>query len=289
MPERADGGNGTPAGLQYQHELSDGRRLALGRPRVKRDERTLKLARYLMRPNLPPPGERLNLSHFMGSTPWGMYENDKYGDCTCATVAHETMLDAAMIGESRIPTIEDVLGLYRTVSKLEGEEFDNSDPNNVKGDNGAVELDVLNLWRHEPFAGVKLHAYAAVNPDDADLVRISMQLMGGLYIGIALPQTAQDQVGKLWDDMGDAPGSEPNSWGGHAVNAVDFDFTSNTPTVTVVTWGGLQLMTWRFWQRYVDESYATLTEAWTQRAPYDQFNFALLQQDLSGLGSVNPR
>jgi hypothetical protein len=270
----------TPDKPPHQHELPDGRKVALGRPAVKDDHRSLKLARYLIRVALPEPPLNLNLSHYLGATPWGMYDNDKWGNCTAAGVAHEVMLDAAMLGQSNVPKLAEVMNLYAGVTGAEGAEFDLA---TGKNDNGAIELDVLNYWRRNAMSGVQLEAFVSVQQSDLTQVRTAMMLLGGLYIGLNLPRSAQSQVGQVWDVV---PGkdSSPGSWGGHCVTAVDFDWSASTHTISCVTWGGLQVMTEAFWAKYVDEAWGTLTSAWKLRAPQDQFNFALLEADLAQFG-----
>ena len=72
--------------------------------------------------------------------------------------------------------------------------------------------------------------------------------------------------------------ARPGSWGGHAVNVVAYD----DRTLTVVTWGRLQEMTWAFWERYVDESYAIISPDFLDagKAP-NGFDLAALRRDLA--------
>src|SRR5438093_1137652 len=73
-------------------------------------------------------------------------------------------------------------------------------------------------------------------------------------LDLTLPLSARRQ--DVWDWTGSLSGdSKPGSWGGHAVDVVGFDASG----LTVVTWGRLQAMTWSFWDRYCDESYAVLS------------------------------
>ena len=71
---------------------------------------------------------------------------------------------------------------------------------------------------------------------------------------LELPLTAQRQSIWDWTHSLDGP-ARPGSWGGHAVDVVAYD----RHTLTVVTWGRLQEVTWAFWDRYVDEVYAILS------------------------------
>src|SRR5205823_2369482 len=133
--------------------------------------------------------------------------------------------------------------------------------------------------------GFRIQAFALVKPTDNDHVRQTLQLFDGVYIGLNLPKSAQSQVGKLWELPAGGPylDGAPGSWGGHAVNVVAYDQHS----VTVVTWGTLQKMSWRFFNTYCDEAWALLPANWRTKAPLG-FNFAALQSDLASLGQVQP-
>ena len=56
-------------------------------------------------------------------------------------------------------------------------------------------------------------------------------------------------------------------------------------TVTVVTWGALQTMTWSFWETYCDEAYAIISADYInnkKQAPQG-FSMKQLQIDLADL------
>jgi hypothetical protein len=66
--------------------------------------------------------------------------------------------------------------------------------------------------------------------------------------------TAQRQ--STWDWVGRLTGpAEPGSWGGHAVDVVRY----SPGTLTAVTWGRLQDLTWAFLDRYCDEAYCIIS------------------------------
>ncbi len=72
---------------------------------------------------------------------------------------------------------------------------------------------------------------------------------------------------------------QPGSWGGHAVPVVAYD----ARTLTVVTWGALQAMTWSFWDAYCDEGYAIISNDYLngqEQAPQG-FSLQQLQADLA--------
>lgn len=215
--------------------------LRLGKAPRKNDPRTLILGKYLRLEDLPAVPDAHDWSPAVAS--WPMYGNDKLGDCTCAAAGHMVEGWTANAGAAVVPADDAVEGLYWATGSA---------------DTGRFELDVLNYWRTEGLGTDKILVYAAVNPQSQLEVKTSIYLFGGLYIGVALPLTAQGQ--KVWDVVGDGQSgaSAPNSWGGHAVNIVGYDAEG----VTLVTWGGLMKATWAFLQTYCDEAYAIITQDW---------------------------
>jgi hypothetical protein len=238
----------------------------LGKLPVRLDVRTLRLNRYVDRTALPPPPAELDLTGHVAE--WPMYANDRIGDCTIAAAGH--MIEAwtaAVRGRATEVAEPAVLRAFDAVKIV--------DP--VSGEEGAVELDVLRYWRSTGVGGHTIGAYAGVARHDETLVRTGAFLFGGLYIGLALPLTAQEQ--EVWDWTGSLAGpAKPGSWGGHAVDVVGYDADG----LTVVTWGSLKRMTWGFWERYVDEAYALLSGDFLRgsEAP-NGFDLAALREDLA--------
>jgi hypothetical protein len=217
--------------------------LKLGKAPVRVDVRTLSLARYVDHAKLPePPAVWDGTTHV---SDWPMYANDRIGDCTCAAAGH--MIEAwtaAAHGHATEVSQQSVLTFFDRVKIV--------DPQT--GEEGAVELDVLNAWRHRGLARHKIGAFARVSVSDHRLVRAAASLFGGVYIGLQLPVTAQNQERWDWTHSLTGP-ARPGSWGGHAVNVVRYDPSG----LTLVTWGKLQEMTWAFWSRYCDEAYAIIS------------------------------
>ena len=71
----------------------------------------------------------------------------------------------------------------------------------------------------------------------------------------------------------------PGSWGGHAVPILAYD----SDTVTCITWGAKKRMTWEFFARYCDESYAALSPDWlnAQGKTPEGLDLTALQSDLN--------
>lgn len=241
--------------------------MKLGRKAVKTDTRTVRLRRYLDMPSLPPPPESVDWSS--GIEDWGVLLNDELGDCTIAGVAHACQSWSASRGLKVTVPVGEVLEKYeRWCGYVAG------DP---ASDQGGVELDVLTDWKRDGFQGNTLTGFAAVNPKFVLETRQAIQIFGGVYIGLALPLSAQEQVGAIWEQNWGADGI-PGSWGGHCVWVTGYD----PQGLTCVTWGKPQRMSWGFWQEYVDECWALLSPEWSEGAP-NGINAAGLLADIAAI------
>lgn len=238
--------------------------MKLGKLAPKHDPRTLHLANYLNPETLPKIPTQKDWSGKI--TEWGMMGNSTIGDCTCAAAGHMVMEWSANASTEVIPSDSDIIKAYSAVSGY--------DPRTGANDNGAVEINVLNYWRRHGIAGHKIAAYAACEPRNHSHVKAAVYLFGGCYIGLALPLSAQNQ--SIWS-VTRGPDAEPGSWGGHAVSCIAFD----EHYITCVTWGALKKISWSFWDKYCDESYAILSQDFINngKAP-NAIDWASLQADL---------
>jgi hypothetical protein len=243
----------------YMH--TDGRILKLGKQAPKIDNRTLRLARYLAALPLPPP----SCNWAKGVQSWGMMGNDQLGDCTCAAVGHGIQVTSLNSPEGEItPPDPLILSLYENSCGYV--------PGDPSTDQGGFIIDVLNYVRKHSLGNekqhhhrkFKLYAYADPDPGNRTHIMQAVATFGVVDIGLGLPVTAQSQVGSLWDVVGNPqtdPNSQPGSWGGHSVVIAGY-----TPeTLTCITWGTLQEMSWNFWATYVDEAHALLYHAWLEQ------------------------
>lgn len=247
--------------------------LKTGRLPVRHDPRTLQLARYLTA-KLPKPPTVFGI--WKAVTVWPMYGNDKLGDCTCAAAGH--MIEAWTAATGAIKTVSS--GAITRTYWLTGT------PSSTKGtaggptDTGRVELDILKFWRTTGISGHKIGAFASVQPKNHSHMKAGTWLLGGLYVGIALPITAQTQ--QIWDVVGDGKtgDSQPGSWGGHAIDIVGYD----SQGLIGVTWGNLIKITWAFVDTYFEEAYAIISNDWlTKGVTPTGLNLAQLEADLAAL------
>jgi len=239
--------------------------MKLGKKAAKLDDRRLMLGKYLtdgLRPTPPSYDWSGGIKH------WGMMLNDRLGCCTISAVGHAIQVVTAARGS--MLTVPDAVieSAYR--------HWDGYNPRDPASDQGGVEIDVLDKWRREGLAGHQLMAYADPAPGSIDHVQRSIVLFGGLYIGLALPRSAQKQ--DTWDAV-DGPDGEIGSWGGHAVFVCGYDMDG----LTCITWGAPKRMTWRFWLKYCDEAHAPLCADFLDAANVDPAGLDLvnLQKDLA--------
>jgi hypothetical protein len=250
----------------------------LGRLPKRDDPRTLKLTNYLT-PALAAPPTATDWTTKVPS--WPVFENDTVSDCTCAAAGHdiEAWTITATGVEAQV-TDQQVIEAYTAITGY--------NPATGANDKGANVLDVLNYWRTTGIAGHSIGAFAEVDATNHQEVKQSVYLFGGVYLGLSMPVTAQAQTSanEPWDVV-TGPDAEPGSWGGHAVPGLAYDETS----LTVVTWGALQKMTWNFLDTYCEEAYAVISQDWLGSAATSPAGLDLqqLNNDLAAVtGTMSP-
>ena len=248
--------------------MVDHSKMKLGRKAIKTDSRTLALGDYLKR-GLPAPPPKADWTK--GIARWGTMLNDTLGDCTIAGAAHAVQVWSANAGKRKTVPNATIEKYYQ--------EWDGYVRGKPGTDTGGVELDVLNHWQKQGFAGNKLLAFA--DPKAASLVEIrqSIALFGGVYVGLALPLTAQTQ--KVWDVAPKAAAkAKAGSWGGHSVFVPKYDEKG----FTCITWGGLKTMTLAFWKKYCDEAHTLFGKDWlAAKGSPAGFDKAQLEADLKAI------
>lgn len=242
--------------------------MRLGKRPPVHDSRSLLLANYIDDSALKPH-PRIDWGNRVTSL--GMMKNDELGDCTCAGAGHMIQTWTANNGNQVIIPDSAIVKAYQDVGGYV--------PGDPSTDNGAVELDLLNYWRKTGIGGHKIFAFVSQEPGNRQHIELSVDLLGGCYLGIALPISAQRQ--RVWSvPPGGLHGDgAPGSWGGHAVPIVAYG-----PTGPIcITWGQFKTMTWSFFKAYVDEGYGVLSSDWATGAKVapSGFRFDQLQKDLA--------
>jgi hypothetical protein len=242
--------------------------MRLGRKAIKTDSRTLALGDYLTSAIPPPPP---SADWTKGITDWGSMLNDTLSDCTIAGAAHAVQVWTA--NTSTMVTVPD------TTIQSYYEQWDGYVPTNPATDAGGVELDVLNNWQKQGFAGNTLLAFADPKYTSMVELRQSVALFGGVYIGLAMPLTAKTQ--DIWDVVPNGgANTKKGSWGGHCVFVPKYDENG----FTCITWGQLKTMTVAFLKRYCDEAHTLLGQDWlSAKGAPSGFNQVQLQADLKAI------
>jgi hypothetical protein len=220
----------------------------LGKLPKKTDPRTLRLANYIgiLPSDIPKPKPKVNYGSLTDN--WEMLLNDQLGDCTIAGALHLQQAQKDFSSKAKdalVVTDAEVLDGYERICGY--------DPNNSNTDKGGVLLDVLNAWRKDGIGSHKIDAFATVDRQRHDLVKLACDWFGGLYIGVGLPLSAQDQ--KVWKVV-KGVNAQPYSWGGHCVCVIGY----TSKFLTCITWGAPLKMTWDFWDTYIDESYCVVSQ-----------------------------
>lgn len=258
----------------------------LGRKPAKTDARTLRMARYFNE-NLPAPPNEAGWQAAVPASAWSIDGNDAYGDCVVAAAAHQiegwtyTTHPQDPIDISSAQVVEDYLALT-------GGQ-----------DTGLVILDFLNAWRQRGLVtGLgahptdQIHAYASVSPQNGLEVRQAVELFGGCFVGLDLPDFAvntPDDLAVPWVvPPGGAvgPSAAPNPNNGHAVVILGYDPNG----LYVLTWGQVKVMGWDFLSAYATEAYALLSADWLDPSNITPggLDMAQLEADLAQITQPSP-
>lgn len=196
--------------------------------------------------------------------PFPIDGNDQYGDCTIAGADHLARAWNAETGEhDHLPTEQQIVTEY---FKLTGGE-----------DTGLNEAEVLRTWHGEGLHlfGGQIAAYAPVPPASVLQLHQAVAFYGGCYLGIACPQSAQEQFQNQepWTYVHGSPIE-----GGHCIVAIGYDQTG----LLCATWGGVTKVTYGFCAHYLEEAWVVLPHQMVE-AKKDSLglDLASLQADLA--------
>ena len=235
--------------------------MRLGKHPKKYDRRTFQLGRYL--PRLPQPPAVVDHASRLPVN-LGMMGNDQYGDCVVAAAGHMVQ-SWSVYAERGLQTISDaeILAAYRTLSPL---------------DTGAYLLDGLNLWRKTGIGPDKIEAFVETAVADLVQAKLAIYYFGSCYIGMSLPDV--NTFGP-WT----TPTGRPNPSNGHAVNLVAYDDARQM--FRVCTWGEVWDMSYAWFKKYSDESFAVLNDLsliQASGATAEGFDWPALLEDLKHVG-----
>lgn len=214
--------------------------LRLGKLPAKLDKRTILLENILRLRVLPPTPEAYDIDRMWGVYDNKMFANDSLGCCVISSRAHQT-LRFEKFEQSKLIDIKDdevIQEYFRESGGL---------------DTGLYMLDSLKHWRNDGWEIgndiYSIYAFASVDYCDIEAVKQCIHLLGGVNLGMILFQNDMEQfeAGKDWA-LTPTPGK---LLGGHAIYLCAYDKDS----VTCMTWGKRQRMSWDFLIGRSDEAY----------------------------------
>ena len=208
------------------------------------------------------PAHPLAADHLSDVTDFGLYDNDKYGDCGPTSVANYIKLvTKALTGVEVSVSQDDVFDLYRRSGNP------GFDPATDADDNGVDMQTMLEaLAKGGIGGGHKPVAFAKVDPSNLDEVRAAIAIFGGVLWGVTLDiaQQVQTDEGGPWDYQ------RSSIWGGHAVVAGAYTSAPSGTDVSVVTWGEVLGVTDRFMAHQLGECWVVVMQEHLDHPAFQQ-------------------
>ena len=253
----------------------------LGRLPRAHDPRIPHLSALLAGKKLPPPPAQVDYTKGMPKN-LGMMLNDTLGDCTCAAVYHAIQVWTFNASKGKAIDTEpdsDVEKLYELAcgyKPAQGGEGPGGNEQHVlkylltkgapTGQNGATTH--------------KIAAFVEVDPRNTDDVKRAINECGLVYIGFNVPQyivPSNAAPPAVWD----VQNTDTQIVGGHAVVLAGYTATG----ARVISWGQYYTMTWAFFAKYVDETYAIADNSWVNSGGQTPggLSLAALEQQMQAL------
>lgn len=228
--------------------------MKFGKLPARADAIALKLSNYIDRPYLlsrVPQGD-FGFEKLFPAAGWGMLANDRWGCCVWSGAEHETMLWSAIAG--RRVAFDDA----STIKNYATTGFDPAKPDTDQG----TDMETAAKYRRQVGildAGGQRHrisAYLAIEPGNITQLKLALWLFKAVGAGFEVPACWMDQFdqNQPWDTS-TAPGAMISD-GGHYTPVVGW--RNGMPQV--VSWGRIQPVTVRGFQRCSDEAIAYVSE-----------------------------
>lgn len=246
-----------------------------GKPLI--DFRTIPLRAILRLEKLPPLASEWDAHEVVGLPNYHrVFGNDKYGNCTIASQAHQTLVfEQFEQGKMIKITDDDVNKEYFRQSKGK--------------DTGLFLTQVMKEWRNTGWVldgkHYNIYAFAGVDVKDRVQIKYSIQLLNGLIGGMMVFSSDIDQFRR--NEPWHLTGNNGSFEGGHAVygfrytdsdevkfidpailpvdrqevcfaqlSKVTRTLSWNDKGMTVMTWGHKQFGDWEFWEARLMQAFA---------------------------------
>jgi len=202
---------------------------------------------------------------------WQVLGNDVAGDCNAVTWANMRRLVTGVLSTEYYPTQAQVWQFYQT----QNPGFDPSGTSSTNGpgsqEDQGMDIQTGLEYLHSTGGpdGVKVVAFAKVNPANLDEVKAALAIFGGLWLGITVLDANQKQFadGHAWTDVA---GSAID--GGHAILGGGY----TTADVKFITWAKETKFAKSFWdgaaqgQRLVEEAWVAIWPEHLGTAAFEQ-------------------
>lgn len=219
------------------------------------------LSSYLQS-SLPTPPRSFDYSVRINEFPVAL--NDELKNSPISAAVHLLQLMYAEIGEEYAYPGDDAV---RVVSEA------------LATNDGIATIDLLTFWMNHGIFNTRLAAYVPVNIFNRREMAAAIHAFGGLYLGAAMPDGAEEQFedGEFWDLSYEE--SLPG-WG-HAFVATG----CNRFGIDIVTWGETESMTWEWWESYGMEAWAVIPQEFVEvnYGPLWSVDMLKLLRDLNNL------
>lgn len=192
---------------------------------------------YYVAGDLPKPPSKVAVPDFPD---WGMLGNDQYGDCGVAGLEHGLEADSIITKEHEtFPDNARAVSYYLAYTG--------------GVDSGVVLSDYLAYVRAHGYYGKTVSAFAPVAVHDVPTLQTAVYLYGFSYTGIVVTQSMQQAFTNHEPWTTELLNERP--LGGHCVPIVGYDDSY----VYVITWGGIQAITYSAWHQISSEAWAVIS------------------------------
>lgn len=232
-----------------------------GRKKSVPDSRTLRFADYVKPKALAAPPKAVNWYSEVSS--WPMYANDTLGCCTISALGHaQNAWTKYATGVEAGPTRDQVINAYNKLSPK---------------DDGVDMLTSLKYFAKTGIGGKKIAAYCQLDNGSLEQAKLAIELFGGVYFGLELPDAivnAPDMLTIPWDVASCGRVGDPNE--GHAVWISGYE-TTDYFFFDPITWAKRITMSGSAYQDWGDEVYAIVSPQWIAKNGLSPSGFDLAQ------------